>query len=90
MYPVVYKIAEFVLFLIRIYSFLIVAWCFMTWAPPRNKGIYSEIFNSTGLLVGPYLDLFRRITPAIGGIDFSPIFAILVLEAIQKLIIMII
>ncbi len=80
-------VVEFVLYLIQIYAALIVAWCFMTWLPPRKSGLYAEIFNSVRILVGPYLQFFSRIIPPLGGIDFSPIFAILVLEAIQKFII---
>ncbi len=35
----------------------------------------------------PYLRIFRRVIPQIGGIDFSPIVAIFVLEAINSLVV---
>ncbi len=90
MYSLGATLVEFILYLIQIYAFLIVAWCFMTWIPPKNSRIYAEIFNSVRLLVGPYLQFFQKVIPPLGGIDFSPIFAILVLEAIQKFIIVLI
>ncbi len=80
-------LVEFILYLLQIYAGIIVVWCFMTWMPPRKSGLYAEIFNSVRILVEPYLQFFSKIIPPIAGIDFSPIFAILVLEAIQKFII---
>lgn len=35
----------------------------------------------------PYLRLFRRLLPAVGGFDFTPIIAILVLYIAQSLIV---
>jgi len=35
----------------------------------------------------PYLRLFRRVLPSFGGIDFSPLVAIIVLELVNKLIV---
>ena len=33
-----------------------------------------------------YLDVFRRFVPPLGGLDFSPIIAIIVLQILQGLI----
>ena len=35
---------------------------------------------------GPWLNLFRRFMPPMGGIDFSPVVAIIALQLVQKLI----
>ncbi len=77
-------ILGYISYVISAYSALIIIHCLMTWMPPTKSGWYAEVYYSIGLLVEPYLALFRKYIPAFGGIDFSPIFAILVLEAIQR------
>ena len=37
-------------------------------------------------IVGPYLNIFRRFMPPMGGIDWSPVLAILVLNLLENLI----
>ena len=41
-----------------------------------------------GLLqdVAAVLDLFRRFIPPMGGVDFSPVVAIIALQLVQKLV----
>jgi YggT family protein len=36
-------------------------------------------------LTDPYLNIFRSIIPPLGGIDFSPILALLLLQGVQQL-----
>lgn len=38
-------------------------------------------------LCEPFLSLFRRIIPPMGGIDFSPVIAVLALNVIARLVI---
>lgn len=73
-----------------IYSWLIIGRVLMTWIPSRNptfQAIYGFLYQVTE----PYLGLFRRIIPTIGGggmgIDISPIIALLVLQLVQRLLI---
>ena len=45
--------------------------------------IYKFIYDVTE----PYLGLFRRFIPSAGGIDFSPIIALLLLGLIQNIVV---
>ena len=64
------------------YELLIVVWAVMSWFPVG--GIVSDIRSAIGVLVEPYLRLFRRIIPPASGIDFSPVVAIIVLNLVQR------
>lgn len=50
-----------------------------TWLPRTPSGIGFTIFVWLRKLTDPYLNLFRGLIPSAGGIDFSPIVAILLL-----------
>lgn len=67
------------------YFLLIIIRIFLTWIPSIDW--YSQPFRSIAEVTDLYLNIFRRIIPPIGGLDFSPIIALLVLEFIQRLIV---
>ena len=63
-----------------LYSTIIVVYVLLSWLP-TDRGILKDINTVLGKICDPYLDLFRKIIPPIGGfVDISPIFALLVLE----------
>lgn len=64
--------------ILRLYEILIVVYVLMSWFPMR--GILYDIYTVLASVVEPYVGLFRRFIPPIGGFDFSPWAAILVLE----------
>lgn len=66
---------------LRFYEILIVVYVLMSWFPMR--GILYDIYSVLASVVGPYVDLFRRVIPPIAGFDFSPMVAILVLEFVS-------
>ena len=72
--------------LFNIYELLIVVWCLMSWLPMRSGGLLDDVRGAIGVLVEPYLNLFRRIIPPFGGIDFSPIVAIFALGIIERVV----
>ncbi len=72
--------------LFNIYEVLIVVWCLMSWIPMRGGGLLDDIRGAIGILVEPYLGLFRRFIPPLGGVDFSPVVAILALGIIERLV----
>ena len=72
--------------LFNVYETLIVVWCLMSWIPMRPGGLLDDIRGAIGIIVEPYLNLFRRFIPPLGGIDFSPIVAILALGIIERLV----
>jgi uncharacterized protein YggT (Ycf19 family) len=83
-------IVSFLNTFIFIYSWLIIARVLMTWIPSGNA-TFQSIFSFLYQVTEPYLGLFRRIIPTIGGggvgIDISPIVALLVLQLVQRLLI---
>lgn len=67
----------------QFYGFLIIAYVLMSWLP-MNGGVVTDIYQVLATLVEPYLNLFRRFIPPMGGMDFSPIVAILVLQFVVR------
>ena len=69
------------------YSIVLFVYVLMSWIPVKN-GIIADIDNVLGRLCDPYLNIFRRFIPPIGGmVDISPIFALLVLQFAVRLIV---
>lgn len=61
------------------YSFVIVIYVLLSWFP--MGGIIEEIHNALGKICDPFLNLFKRLIPPIGGmVDITPIIALLVLQ----------
>ena len=59
---------------------VIFVYVLMSWFP-RNMKIVSDIYMYLGKICDPYLNLFRKFIPPIGGmVDVSPIVALLVLQ----------
>ena len=69
---------------IQIYVTLIIVKVLLTWFPTIDW--YSQPFAALRQITDPYLNLFRSIIPPLGGIDISPILAILVLQLAGGLI----
>lgn len=69
------------------YEVLIVAYCLFSWFPMRQGGFLYDVALVLDSVVGPYLNLFRRIIPAAGGIDFSPVIALLALSLGERLLV---
>ena len=72
-------IATFIYF----YSILIVLRIFMSWLPNINWD--AQPIKAVRIMTDAYLDIFRRFVPPLGGLDFSPIVALLFLSVIQEL-----
>ena len=72
--------------LFNFYSFLILAYCLLMWFPIRSGSLLEDIGMVLQSIVGPYLNLFRRFLPPMGGIDWSPVLAILVLNLVENLV----
>ncbi len=63
---------------ITYYNYLLLIRVLLTWFP--NVNWYSQPFAALSQITDPYLNLFRSIVPPIGGMDFSPILAFIVLS----------
>ncbi len=80
-------VAQAVIAIADVYSTVIVIYVLMSWLP-TDRGILRDIYTALGRICDPYLDLFRRFIPPIGGmVDISPIIALLVLQLIVRLIV---
>ncbi len=74
------QIEGFIGMLTSIYSFLIIGYVLLSWLPNARDSFIGEML---GKLVEPYLGIFRRFIPPIGGvIDLSPIVALFALRFI--------
>ena len=57
----------------------------------RQPGILADIYQVLGKVCDPYLNLFRKIIPPIGGmVDVTPIVALLVLQFGVRLLVFLI
>ncbi|OCR01881.1 hypothetical protein BCD67_05150 [Oscillatoriales cyanobacterium USR001] len=63
---------------VQIYLVLMIVRVLLSWFP--NINWYDPPFSILSQLTDPYLNLFRSIIPPLGGIDFSPIIAFVVLQ----------
>lgn len=84
------SIADYVQALVTIYWIIILAYILISWIEMFGRIPYSR---ATTMIIGfirdaaePYLRLFRRILPPMGGLDLSPIIGILVLFFVGNLL----
>ena len=74
--------------LVDAYCMVIFVYVMMSWLP-TDRGLLADIYHVLGKVCDPYLDLFRRFIPPIGGmVDVSPIVALLVLQFGVRLLVM--
>jgi YggT family protein len=85
-------IADYVSALFLVYIVLIFINVLISWVPrmPYNRWLRAAL-DFVGETTNPYLNLFRRILPPIGGggfaLDLSPIIGVIVLFVLQGLVV---
>lgn len=68
----------------NVYIYLVIARVLLSWVPHNpSQPIFRFIYETTDPVMTP----FRRLIPPIGGIDFSPIIVIFVIEIVRKVVI---
>lgn len=65
---------------VNIYLVLLIIRILLSWFPQVNW--YDPPFSILSQLTDPYLNIFRSFIPPIGGIDFSAILAIFLLQMV--------
>lgn len=84
MNAVVYALVQ----LIGIYQTLIFIYVILSWFLGVGGGTVATIYRLLGTICEPWVGLFRRILPMnAGGLDFSPMVALLALYAIERALI---
>ena len=86
----VYTLVRLIQSLFNFYNILIIVYCLLSWVPRGGSGLLEDLRGVLDTLVGRFLDVFRRFLPAMMGIDFSPVIAILVLNLVERLVLNII
>lgn len=69
---------------LTIYFYLLIVRILLTWFPTVEWMNQVQSFLSP--ITDPYLNIFRSFIPPIGGMDLSPILAILVLQLVTGLL----
>lgn len=64
--------------LLQVYFLIVIVRCFLSWLP--NIDWDKPFFKFIAISADTFLAPFRRIIPAVGGIDISPIVALLFLQ----------
>jgi YggT family protein len=85
-------IADFLSTLIYVYTlliilFIVVQLLFAAGLRPPYSRTTDAILGFLRDICEPFLRIFRRVLPAFGGFDFSPILAILSLQLLNSLVV---
>ncbi|MDR1089364.1 MAG: YggT family protein [Coriobacteriales bacterium] len=71
--------------IIDLYCLIIFVWAMLSWFQTANKTV-RDIYRVLDRVVAPYVKLFRRFIPPVGGMDLSPLIALLVLQILSRLL----
>jgi YggT family protein len=69
---------------IRIYTFVMLARVIFSWLPPRTRA--NELYRFLHAVTEPVLRRVRRILPSTGGLDFSPLVVMILLEVLARVL----
>jgi YggT family protein len=81
------SIATVVNALIRFYEILVVVWCVLSWFPMGSGSLITDVRQVIDRIVGPFMHIFQRFIPPLGGIDLSPVVAIFLLDCVRGLLV---
>ena len=81
-----YRLINLISALVNFYEWLVIIWCFMSWFPLREGSLMYDVAVVINRIVSPYMNLFRRFIPPLGGMDFSPIVGLFVLSFGERLV----
>jgi YggT family protein len=86
------QIAEFLSALIYVYTLLIILFIVIQLLfavglrPPYSRTV-DAVLGFLRDICEPFLRIFRRLIPSFGGLDFSPILAIISLQLINSIVV---
>jgi len=80
-------LANFIHALFLVYYFLLIIRVVFSWIGIPSQKAVLTLFRFVYDVTEPYLGVFRRFLPPMGGIDFSPFIGILVLFVLERIIV---
>jgi YggT family protein len=84
------SVTAFIVSLLNLYVLALIVYVVLSWFAGGASGVVREIYRALGTICEPYLGLFRRFLPPIvigaGGLDLSPLVAVLVLDIVVGLV----
>jgi uncharacterized protein YggT (Ycf19 family) len=78
---------RFVTSFVYVYILLIFVWIVLSWVRLPYNRVTSAVRNFVDETVSPYMRIWRRLIPPLGGLDLSPILGIFVLYALRDVLI---
>ena len=78
-------ISRALFYFFQMYNLLIIIRILLSWIPSIDWD--SQPFRWTRAVTDPVLNIFRNVIPPIGGLDFSPVLAIIVLQIVEGLLV---
>ncbi|MDR1358515.1 MAG: YggT family protein [Coriobacteriales bacterium] len=80
-----FQLATILSSIINLYCLIIFVWAILSWFQSSNKTV-RDIYRVLDTVVAPYVNLFRRFIPPLGGMDLSPLIALIVLQILSRLL----
>jgi len=68
-------------YILLVFAYVLTSWIRLPYSPTLNR-VQRFLYD----ICDPYLRIFRRVLPPLGGLDLSPIVAVFSLVLIQQLI----
>jgi YggT family protein len=86
------QIAEYLETLIDVYTaliflYIVIHWAFALGVRPPYSRTANSVLGFLRDICEPFLRIFRRVIPSFGGIDPSPILAIITLQLINSIVV---
>ena len=80
------KLLTILYVVINFYSFLIFFWAILSWFRDTKIKLVKDLYRALDMVVAPYVNLFRKFIRPMGGMDFTPFIALLVLQLVVRLL----
>lgn len=81
---VIYSIADLVSLFLSVFLIAILIHVILSWV---NPGFYNPVIGLVNTIATPILRPIQKLIPPVGGIDLSPLFAILMIMVVKMLLI---
>lgn len=85
---IVNPIVSLIYFILQLYTYVLIAAVVMSWLFAFNiinahNQTVRQIYRAVNMLTEPVLGPIRRVLPNFGGLDFSPLVVLLVIQYVQ-------